>query len=637
MPSISWALIASALLGWQDIEIQPSRGDRGLLSFQRSLASLDRPSERTLETLRRHDLDRAYRRDVDYVLQVLEKRAKLSPEADLVYALAELSWVEGHRLDRRRRSGAIQRYIDAVAYAADFLFDPDLQHGREPADPRFRLACEIYNGGLDRLIRATQKKVPIEPGERIKVAIHGHQIVLHVELEKSPWKAADIDELYLASDFEVSGLANRTYKYGLGVPLIAVRHTDHPGKGEDRFYPPEMAFPLTALLWPNSRLRNSAIDPKTPRECTLALVDSLNYRWVTYRMASDQENRLAIESDLTTPLAYMWSHTDLNRYRWAGLLRPGEVAERAGLMLLRPYEPGKIPVVMVHGLISSPLAWIPMINELLNDTEIQKNYQFFLYLYPTGVPLPIAAAGLREALQDAERTFNPGGRDPAFNQMVLLGHSMGGLLSHAMAVNSGNKFWELNSERSFDEIIGPPDVLEELKRYMFFSAQPYVRRVVFLATPHRGSDLSRSVVGRVSSNLISEPDHINSLLTKLIKSNPDTFDRRRFRRLPTSIDTLETDSPILLALLAMTPGEGVIFHSIIGSLRPGPIASTTDGVVSYRSSHLDGVASEKVVRSDHGVQKNPLAIREVQRILHEHLKNLAPAATQNAAVPKPAG
>src|SRR5262249_35905703 len=157
----------------------------------------------------------------------------------------------------------------------------------------------------------------------------------------------------------------------------------------------------------------------------------------------------------------------------------------------------KIPVVMVHGLISSPLAWIPMINELLRDPVIQDHYQFLLYMYPTGVPLPIAAAGLRETLTQARQVYDPGGNDPAFNRMVLLGHSMGGLLGHAMAVESQEKFWQLNSDRRFEDIIGRPEVLGEIQRYLFFRPLPFVRRVVFLATPHRGSDLSRNVIGRV--------------------------------------------------------------------------------------------------------------------------------------------
>jgi hypothetical protein len=206
--------------------------------------------------------------------------------------------------------------------------------------------------------------------------------------------------------------------------------------------------------------------------------------------------------------------------------------------------------------------------------------------------------------------------------MVLLGHSMGGLLSHAMSVDSSNRFWAINTDRAFDQMIGPPGVLAELRRYFFFESLPCVSRVVFLATPHRGSDLSRGLVGRVGSNLIAEPDYISGLLSQLLKDNPEAFDRRQFRRLPTSIDTLEPNSEYLLALLAMTPKVDVTFHSIIGSLRPGGISNSSDGVVPYTSSHLDGVKSEKVVRSDHGVQKAPEAILEVRRILLEHLNSV---------------
>ena len=296
---------------------------------------------------------------------------------------------------------------------------------------------------------------------------------------------------------------------------------------------------------------------------------------------------------------------------------------------------------MVHGLISTPLAWIPMLNELLRDPVIQSKYQFMLYMYPTGVPIPIAAAGLRESLVQAKMMYDPDGRDPAFEQMVLLGHSMGGILSRTVAVASGDQFWRLYSDRPFDEILGPREVLDELRRYFFFEPLPFISRVVLLATPHRGSEMSRGVVGRVGTSLISDPDHIHKLLYQLVKQNPDAFDSRQFRRLPTSIETLEPNSPILTALLNMQPPpppHAIQFHSIIGSLRPTGVDKSTDGVVPYSSSHLVGVASEKVVRSDHGVQKNPEAIREVRRILREHVGVAAtvPAAPQEARASKDA-
>jgi pimeloyl-ACP methyl ester carboxylesterase len=631
-----------SMLGWADVSVAPSRSGVANAPWYASLSALTSPSERTLDTLRRYDLDRVYRKDPAGALLRLENHARATPLGELVFALAELSWIEAKKEDRWRRPAALDYYLDAVSYAYDFLFDPELAAGRDPSDPRFRQAMNLYNGGLDQIIRAARAKGPVEPGGTILLKDHGRELRMAVRLEQSPWRVEDIHELLLASDFEVSGLSTNSYHYGVGVPLIAVRRTKPdgtPAEGQDRFLPPEVAFPLTGFLHPNSRLRAEAKPGNEPRDCTLDLIDPVAVRSVRFKQG-EQEYALGIEADLTKPLATMWSRTDFGKLKWTGLLRPGQAAERTGLMLLRPYEPDKIPIVMVHGLMSSPLAWIPMLNELMRDASLQSRYQFMLYVYPTGVPVPIAASYLRDALLDARATFDPDGTSPTFSRMVLLGHSMGGLLSHAMAVNSGNRFWEINSERPFGQIVGPPEVIDELKHYTFFEALPFVERVVFLATPHRGSDLARGPIGRFGSSLISEPDRYSQLLARLVKDNRDDLDPRQFRRLPTSIETLETDSPVLMALLRMETRPGVMIHSIIGANRPGPLASTTDGVVPYRSSHIEGAKTELVVRSDHSVQKDPEAIMEVRRILTEHLAGpsaaMPPVTTAIAPAAAPA-
>ena len=280
MPLAQLTVLVSALVGWSDITIQPSRGDHAAFSYQRSVAGIDRPSERTLETLRRYDLYNEYRRDVNACLLHLEKYAQKRPEAELVYALAELSWIEAKRLDHRRKPQAIDRFLDAAAYAYDYLFDDDPVLGRRagPSDPRFRLAMEIYNAGVDRLIRAAQTKGQIQPqnGEAIPFKVHGREQSLRIVLKDSPWGPTDIHKLLLASDFEVSGINRDLSQYGLGVPLIAVRETENK-KGErppqERFYPAEMAFPLTAFLVPNSRLNDANVNVNEARECTLWLYD----------------------------------------------------------------------------------------------------------------------------------------------------------------------------------------------------------------------------------------------------------------------------------------------------------------------------------------------------------------------------
>src|SRR5262249_6892758 len=162
-------------------------------------------------------------------------------------------------------------------------------------------------------------KDPIDPQGVIRLKVHGHEQVLRVVMRDSPWRPADVHKLIPASDFEVSGLVGSNYQYGLGVPLIGVREGDPKREGarpEERFYPHEMAFPLTAVLVPNSRLRDPVAEVDEARVCTLELVDPVRRRTV-----GQPPNELAIEADMATPLAYMWSRTDLEHYRWSGLLR----------------------------------------------------------------------------------------------------------------------------------------------------------------------------------------------------------------------------------------------------------------------------------------------------------------------------
>ena len=633
-----WMAVAASI-GFVDLNFQATKSDRAHSALARSLSQFDKPSERTMETLTRQGLNKRYKTDPTRVLASLERTAQgQKDDADLIYALAELNWLEGRRHDQtklisfdRQRDQVLDRYLDALTYAYDYLFSPALAAGRQPSDPRFRLACDIYNAALERLIRTALVKGRVPMGESIELTLRGQKAKVRLAVDEgSPWPRNEIGEMMFASDYELTGVETQTRQYGVGVPMIALRKKlksdDNPTTAAlERFLPTEAAFPLTAFMHPKSRLEQP-LDKKGDEEFVVELIDPIRFRQV----GSDPKALLPLEFDLTTPLAYMWSKSeqfrDADREKIANLIKPGDLSKKSGLTLLRPYEPGKIPVVMVHGLASSPLTWIPMINELMNDPRVRENYQFMLFAYPTGAHVPIAMSSLREALWQARTQFNTEGAAPDFDQMVLLGHSMGGLLCHSLAVSSGDRFWQLHSDRPFKEILGPPEVLTELRQFLFFEPMPSVRRVVYLATPHRGSDLSRGMIGRVSSSLIEDSDHIQKLLSTLIADNPDAFDRKRFRRLPNSIETLSTNNPVLTALMEMKSGPDVTFHSIIGANRPGPPADSTDGVVPYRSSHLDGVASEKLVRSDHSVQKSPEAIQEVRRVLIEHLVKLRPAA-----------
>ena len=89
--------------------------------------------------------------------------------------------------------------------------------------------------------------------------------------------------------------------------------------------------------------------------------------------------------------------------------------------------------------------------------------------------------------------------------------------------------------------------------------------------------------------------------------------------LPSSVDNLSRDNPLLMTLQNLPLAAGVPYHSIIGQNAPGPVEEGSDGVVPYVSAHLDGAASELVVHADHSAQDTPDTIGEIRRILMIHL------------------
>jgi pimeloyl-ACP methyl ester carboxylesterase len=289
--------------------------------------------------------------------------------------------------------------------------------------------------------------------------------------------------------------------------------------------------------------------------------------------------------------------------------------EATGLCLLRPYERGKVPVLFIHGLWSTPSSWDGMIQSLENDPALAQHYQFWTFGYSTGDPIPYSAHLLRNALDDLRRQLDPEKSDRTFDRLVVVGHSMGGVLAKLLAVESGDRLWRCISDRPFADLNGDGADRELLRSGLMFAARPEVARVVFIATPHRGSPVDRGAVGRIGARLVRKSCPLQAAHDRLVARNPPDYFRDIFRRgLPTSIDELEEGNAILNAL-ADLPVRASKAHSIIavrGEPRPG---DGSDGLVRYTSAHIDPVASELIVSSGHLCQDHPGVIAEVRRIL----------------------
>jgi len=295
--------------------------------------------------------------------------------------------------------------------------------------------------------------------------------------------------------------------------------------------------------------------------------------------------------------------------------------------MMQPYEPDKIPVVFVHGLWSSPITWIQMFNDLRNSPEIRRHYQFWFYLYPTGEPFWFAAARFRTDLANARSALDPGHENPALDQMVLVGHSMGGLISRLQTLDSGDDFWHVLSDRPLAQLKAEPDTRAKLRELVYFHPNPSIQRVITIGTPHRGSNFSNDTTQWLMSKLITLPDKLIGGQQRLLFNNPGFFRDTRLLTTTTSIDSLSPGSPMFSAMLAARRAPWVHYHNVLGLVPKrgifGTLAAGTDGVVARESAHLDNVDSELVVEADHGtVHIHPRTVLEVRRILLEHVDSL---------------
>jgi pimeloyl-ACP methyl ester carboxylesterase len=592
------------------IGVRPAAGPRLFDAWRDSAAEADELSPRTQQTLRRWDLDQLYAHHPAEAYARLQQLAAADPQPDTLFALAEISFVLGYQTEERHNLQAGLYYYLCAGYAYHFLFD-DPDEAVHTFDPRFRLACDLYNNALAKCIRHAQRCGRLDPRQHLHLC-DGEGFDLSVVHHGFPWPPSDFGPLLFCADYQVVGLANQYRGYGLGVALIGTRVPNPEGGSAPNhaFYPREVSFPATAFF----RFGGSVADLTAQRSGRLELFNPL-----TIQTIAVNGRAVPLETDLTTPLAYFLSRTDLEGIEYTGFLNADKIQKRAGIYMFEPYQPGKIPVLMVHGLLASPLTWTPMFNDLRSDPTLRKHFQFWFYLYPTGNPYLATAADLRRSLTQLRAELDPDKRDPALDEMVLVGHSMGGLVSRLLTADSADDFWSLVSPQPFASLKATPGTRTELESIFFFERQPYIRRIVFIGTPHHGSDLSPSVPARLAVKLVHLPRNLIRAARDVAKENPEIGTVLGSGSLPTSVDLLAPHAPALELLAQRPKPTSVYYHSIIGDIT-GMGPKGTDGVVPVASAHLDQADSEILVPAGHTtVHHHPRAVLEVWRILLDHM------------------
>ena len=568
-------------------------------------------SNKTVNLLGNFILGKLFQENPAAVLAELEQLYQEDKRIDFVAALADAALQAGYRY-QENPSESSRFFLASALYSAFFL--KHLDDGKELYSEERIRQIRIHNLAMTELFsylktqnleRRSGFALSMPAGSRIR------QVRFNAPRCDLPVPENDIADFTPCAHYNTIGLTHDTRVFGLGVPLIAELKPGCRDVGGQLID----GLPIAVTLVGHFELNSKA----TEVEATFHFVYSRTRETVSFG-----SKKFPLAADFSTPLAHIAGRPrEMNFIERT--VKVAEASRLTGLYHFEPYDETRIPVVFVHGLMSDARTWSQMLNTLLSDRELRRKYQFLGFAYSSGNPIFISAATLRRELKALREALVKQDRSTEkFDKMVLIGHSMGGLLSRLQISNC-------SKEKVLAEFnIKDPEALKnrlprlqekEISELVDFKPLPFIGRVIFIAVPHRGSAMATSWFSRLGASLIRLPGELvrrNLLLAgELLKLK--VLDRSKLSG-GTGIDNLRPDNTMLKVLNKLEMHKAIPCHSIIGNRKGQNTPGGSDGIVPYTSSHLDGASSELVVRSGHSVQRNALAIQEVRRILLLHIQ-----------------
>ncbi len=426
--------------------------------------------------------------------------------------------------ERAKPLAAMADCLEALQFAADEL----------KRNPGNTTAVRDYNFGVSRIFQIIQD-TKLDPWTQpLTVPTAGGEFVLTHKPDPRPeWNPA-LFEFTPADEFDVGGkyVTERTTREGIGAPIVAVERETSPN-WRQKLAPSRIFRTVTAVAQFQGR------------RCVLEFFDPLDTETVSF-----YGRTVPLAADFTVPLAVMLQETDPAKHELSRVLNPEKYAQTATIERLQPFNPNKTVVLVIHGLKDSQATWTPMINKLRGDPVIRKHYQFWFYSYPTGYPFPYSAAILREELDEVEKQF------PKLKPMVVIGHSMGGCISRLLLTDSGNELWMKIFGRPPDEVPLSPKTREYFRQELFFRHRPEIGRVIFIASPLRGSNMATGLIGGLATFLIRESTVSSQASQEMLNVTSIREEELKPKRRANSVDSLSPKSRFLNAMntIPMTPG-----------------------------------------------------------------------------------
>lgn len=506
-------------------------------------------------------------------------------------------------------NGSTEQKSKTLAYAlaqAEQALDADIDSPSEQAS---------YNQGIEDVVAlwlsSSQKGQPVH-------SLNVQDGTRHYQLHVSWPQKLRFDRLIPASTIQRDSLRQQIYRPGVGTPFVAQwKHTDERAKQEPFMSSKGYFASVTATLDFKENTSGQKIASLTlhnPNITEKAILQG-RQRTLAFDQSALAEHILSYDNEFSA---------------LGALFRPHNYLEQIDLQTISPPDPDRIPVIFTHGLASEPRTWQNVYNELRSDPVVRERFQIYFFRYPTGVPVLYSAAKLRESLATLQQTLYGNRYHRYRNNMLLVGHSMGGLITKTQVQDSGDTMWLSFIDDTQQRVKLNEQQLASLQKYLVFKPNPHVSRVVFIATPHRGSELADYWIVKQLRKLIKAPGTIiRAPLIAMDQGNTDSTTEDAIDKLfksgvPTSMENLSPKSDFVRETINLPLKKGLKVHSIVGNLKGLELTDPkcSDGVVPYTSAHVKYTESELVVPYGHSAHEHNMAIDEVERIMKLHLKEL---------------
>src|SRR6266481_2412007 len=334
------------------------------------------------------------------------------------------------------------------------LLAAKISYGVLERQPKDQSARSIYNFAVARVVQDVDR-TDIEPWRHPVTVVtdEGRYTLVSpkpVDADHDPSRY----DLFPTDTLKVGGSFFKTYSTvaGIGAPIVVVGHAESP-HFRQQYKLRRIYAPITAIV------RFSG------RKASLEFIDPLNAERTTLN-----KQTFPLAADFDAPTALLVARERPERLGLSRVMNPEAYADTAMLSRLQQFDPARTPVIFVHGLQETGASWAPMIDSLRDDPTIRKHYQFWYFSYPSGYPYPYAAALFRQDLDGIERAF------PDHKRVVLIGHSMGGMICRLMVTDAGDKIWRNFFATSPAKTPLSSDTRKLLEESLVFNHRPDVQR-----------------------------------------------------------------------------------------------------------------------------------------------------------------